>query len=445
MKGHVYKRGKTFTYMFDGPPDPLTGKRKQVTKGGFTAEKEAWRECRAAMKRAEEGRHVTPARRTVGDFLRAEWLPAVKDSARATTWGNWQVLVNSYVVPVLGDVRLQSLTAPQIQMFYRHLLTVGRIKRDLDTVMFRYWQARQAEGTEPSPRQVVEACGVSIHAARSALRRYRAGHVPQGKESGLEPKTVRNVHIMLHKALADAVAWKYVEDNVAASVKPPAVPRRRRHNVWTPAQLRRFLTHARSDRFYALYLVAATTGMRRAELCGLTWRALDLAGGTLSVDETRVVVNGHAQGGDGKTDNAARYLGLDKATVAALREWRQVQDGERAFFGEDYRGSDLVFTWEDGRPIHPDVVRQRFNRMSAACGLPHIRLHDVRHSYATASLRAGVHPKVVSERLGHASVAFTLSVYTASVPSMDRDAADTVAAMFVDVPEGDGDPAEDSR
>lgn len=95
----------------------------------------------------------------------------------------------------------------------------------------------------------------------------------------------------------------------------------------------------------------------------------------------------------------------------------------------------MVFTWEDGRPIHPDVVRQRFNRLSAACGLPHIRLHDVRHSYAPASLRAGVHPKVVSERLGHASVAFTVSEYTASIPAMDRDAADTVAALFLDDPD----------
>ncbi|HEX3814972.1 MAG TPA: tyrosine-type recombinase/integrase [Mycobacteriales bacterium] len=94
----------------------------------------------------------------------------------------------------------------------------------------------------------------------------------------------------------------------------------------------------------------------------------------------------------------------------------------------------MVFTREDGRPIDPDVVRQRFNRLSAACGLPHIRLHDVCHSYATASLRAGVHPKVVSERLGHASAAFTLSVYTASIPAMDRD-ADTVAALFLDDPD----------
>lgn len=161
------------------------------------------------------------------------------------------------------------------------------------------------------------------------------------------------------------------------------------------------------------------------------WTALDLDAGRVAVLGSRVVVNGHAQSSDGKTDNASRLLGLDPTTVAALLEWKAVQDSERAFFADDYRTQDLVFTWEDGRPIHPEVVRQRFNRLTAACGLPRIRLHDVRHSYATAALRAGVNAKVVSEQLGQASVAFTLAVYTASIPALDQEVADAIAALFI--------------
>src|SRR5262249_57111596 len=127
-----------------------------------------------------------------------------------------------------------------------------------------------------------------------------------------------------------------------------------------------------------------------------------------------------------------RLLALDPVTVAALREWRAVQRGERAFFERDYRNDDRVFVWEDGRSVHPDVIRQRFNRMSQRCGLPHIRLHDMRHSYATAALKAGVHLKIVSARLGHASEAFTASVYQHALPGMDRAAAGTIAALFVD-------------
>jgi integrase len=108
---------------------------------------------------------------------------------------------------------------------------------------------------------------------------------------------------------------------------------------------------------------------------------------------------------DGKTDNTPRTLALDPLTVEALREWRERQLGERAFFERDYQDSTRVFVWEDGRPVHPDVIRQWFNRLSLRCGLPHIRLHDMRHSYATAALKAGVHLKIVSARLGHASEA----------------------------------------
>jgi integrase len=132
-------------------------------------------------------------------------------------------------------------------------------------------------------------------------------------------------------------------------------------------------------------------------------------------------------------------LALDPATVAGLRDWQAQQRAEAAFFETDHRGTTRVFTWEDGRPVHPDVIRQRFNRLALRCGLPHIRLHDMRHSYATAALKAGVHLKIVSARLGHASETFTASVYQHALPGMDREAAGTVAALFVDDPERDED------
>jgi integrase len=144
------------------------------------------------------------------------------------------------------------------------------------------------------------------------------------------------------------------------------------------------------------------------------------------------VVNGEAQDSDGKTDNAPRLLALDPNTVQALRNWQAHQRTEQRFFQDDYLASDRVFTWEDGRSVHPDVIRQRFNRLSIRCGLPRIRLHDMRHSYATAALKAGVHLKIVSARLGHSSETFTARVYQHALPGMDREAAGTVAALFVD-------------
>lgn len=250
----------------------------------------------------------------------------------------------------------------------------------------------------------------------------------------MEPKTVRNVHTMMHAALANAVGWRYVVENVAEHVNPPPV-RRRKATVWTAAQMRTFLEFVRGDRFYALFLLGATTGFRRGELCGARWPAIDLEAGTMAVEpDSLVVVNGKAMSSDGKSDNAPRLLSLDRATVAALREWKEVQNSERVFFDTDYEGTDRVFTWENGRDVHPDVIRRRFNRLSERAGLPHIRLYDVRHTYATTALKSGVHPKIVSSRLGHASVGFTMTVYSHALPGMDREAADAIASLFVDAP-----------
>jgi integrase len=295
MKGHVYRRGNSWTYVFDGPTNPLTGERTQVTKGGWETEKEAWSQVRKAIKLAEEGRHVKPSKRTLAAYLVDAWLPAIKPATASTTWGNWNVYAQAYVIPTIGEVKLQALTAPQLQAFYEHLLASGRIKVDLSTAMYVEWQkAKRASktGKEPTARQVAEAAGATVHAAYPALRRFRAGWVPDAKGPGLAPKTVRNIHIMLHAALANAVGWKYVLDNVAEQVNPPRV-KRRRHSVWTPAQLRQFLDFIQSDRFYALYLVAATTGLRRSELCGLRWQTIDLDMMTVSIEpDTLVVVNG---------------------------------------------------------------------------------------------------------------------------------------------------------
>jgi integrase len=131
----------------------------------------------------------------------------------------------------------------------------------------------------------------------------------------------------------------------------------------------------------------------------------------------------------------------DRATVSALRRWRDIQNREREFFGGDYYPGDYVFTREDGRPPHPDTIRQRFDRLAAAAGLTRITFHDLRHSYATAALRAGLNPKVISERIGHADVAFFLQTYAYVLRNDDRDVAEQAAAFLI----GDAlDPPEDS-
>jgi integrase len=158
------------------------------------------------------------------------------------------------------------------------------------------------------------------------------------------------------------------------------------------------------------------------------------------VHDNRVVVGGQARDkAGGKTKNADQTISIDRVTTAALQRWREVQNREREFFGSDYNPGNYVFTFEDGRPPHPDTIRQRFDRLAAAAGLPRITFHDLRHSYATGALKAGINPKVISEQIGHANVGFFLETYAHVVRTDDRDAAEQAAAFWI------GDPWDPSE
>jgi len=161
------------------------------------------------------------------------------------------------------------------------------------------------------------------------------------------------VHTLIHRALVDAVAWKYIGSNPASNIKPPRRPRTRRE-VWTPDQIQIFLKSVQEDRFGALFLLELTTGIRRGQLCGLKWAAVDLRAGDITVHDNRVVVGGRARDkAGGKTKNADQTISIDRATTAALQRWREVQNREREFFGSDYNPGNYVFTFEDGRHLTP--------------------------------------------------------------------------------------------
>jgi integrase len=254
----------------------------------------------------------------------------------------------------------------------------------------------------------------------------------------MAPKTVQNIHAILHRALRDAMRWGYVARNVADAVDPPkGLPAERQ--VWTPEQLRAFLTHVGEDRLYAAWLLVATTGLRRAELAGLRWADVDFDAGRVSPRRPRVVVDYAVVESDAKTPKGRRSLALDPVTLATLKAHRVRQAEEKSIVGPGYQDSGLVFTMPDGSPIHPQRISAWFVQHTRAAGLPRIRLHDVRHSYATAALAAGVSPKVISQRLGHATIAITMDTYSHVIPGLDEQAAETVARLIL----GGGEPAAD--
>ena len=374
MRGHVHKRGSTWGYVVDVGRDPATGKRKQRTKGGFRTRAAAEDALTEVLNEICSGTVVAPSSVTLEEYL-TEWLTTVRPQLRETTWASYGVAVQR-ICWGLGARKLQALTAVEVERFYARLVNEGG---------------------------------------------------PAGRP--LAAKTVRNTHIVLHRALADAERLRLVMRNVAHLARPPAVPHVERA-TWSADELAAFLEHVSGDRLFAAYVLLATTGMRRGEVFGLRWRDVDLSARRASITQTVTTVNDKLVLGPTKTNRSRRTISLDPTTVDVLHAHRVVQDQERATAGQAWDPSyDLVLCDGTGRPEHPDRFSRQFQRYVKATDLPPLRgPHNLRHTWATLALRAGVHPKVVSDRLGHATIAVTIDTYSHVAPSLDAEAADTVAA-----------------
>jgi len=189
----------------------------------------------------------------------------------------------------------------------------------------------------------------------------------------------------------------------------------------------------KADRLYALWHLAAMTGMRRGELLGLRWADIDCEAKRVAVRQAVISVAYEVSVTTPKSFNA-RVIDLDPHTVEMLRQHRLAQDAERIAGGDAYTNNDRVFRKADGTAIHPDVMRTMFDRRVKRSGVKRIRFHDLRHTHATIGLRAGVPVKVMSERLGHATPAFTLQQYAHVIPGMQAEAAQAIADLIAEVP-----------
>jgi integrase len=364
----IIKRGKRYAVRLDLGRGP-DGKRVFKYHSGYATKRAAQQARTELLGALDRASYVPPDKTTVADYLRGQWLPVVQTRLRPGTWVEYRRKAETHLIPAIGQVPLQQLTTAMLNALYKQLLAGGT-------------------GT----------------------------------------RTVQYVHATIRKALNDAVRWGLLVRNPAHYAAVPR-PRRAEMRTWTADQLRWFLADVRGDRLYAAWRLAALTGMRRGEVLGLRWADLDLDAGWLSVRKTLVVVDNHPQVSEPKTARGRRRVALDPDTIAALRGHHAAQAAERLAAGPAWAHTDLVFSRHDGAPLHPEYVRRQFDRLLRRHELPRIRLHDLRHTHATLALQTGVHPKVVSERLGHATVAMTLDVYSHVIPALQQDAAATLADL----------------
>ena len=404
----VYKRGSKWSVVIDHGRDTKTGKRKRVWHSGFATLSDAVEARTRLLRERDTGSAaIDPSRQTFAEYLRDEWLPSHEPvTGRAgrghrgkvgvQTWESYRGDLERNVNPRIGGIALQKLTPSDLNRLYDEL--------------------EQSGG--------------------------QAG-------AGLSPKTIANIHGVIHKALGDAVKLGKVGRNVADAVEKPSAAKPA-HDIWTPEQLRAFLNDVREDRLYAMWLLFATTGMRRGEVAGLAWNDVDLLAAQVRITRTLgVVQNKPTWKPRPKSAAGERLMALDPMTTQALREHRKQQNEERLLVGAawqrrqtDWRGEhrdDLVFTWPDGSLINPQRLSKWFARHCERADLPPIRLHDVRHTYASAALAnaTGWHEmKLISQRLGHANIAITLDTYSHVLPAADEQAANTLARVIL------GDAAE---
>jgi integrase len=232
-------------------------------------------------------------------------MTSIKGSVKPTTWASYADY-QAGIKPTIWKKKLQKVDGPTLNALYRHLLDAGRIKPDNNTRLYEFWDAQRKAGKDISPAELVAGVeGITIHAARDAVARFKRGRVPVASTRGLAVKTVKNVHRMIHQAFKDGVAWRYLEYNPAehaALLRESRRGTRRGGDTWTPDELAAWLAVALDDRDAGVWVLASTTGMRRSELAGADRNRLDLDGATLEIADTRVVVDGKADDSDGKSE-----------------------------------------------------------------------------------------------------------------------------------------------
>lgn len=258
------------------------------------------------------------------------------------------------------------------------------------------------------------------------------------RDRGLSPRTIRYTHAVLRSALEQAKDWGLIPRNPAAAVRKN-LPRQKKKEMQalTPQEAQRFLAAARSDRYHVAFLLSITTGLRPSEYLGLKWEDIDLTRGMVSVQRT-LARNGRCDK-DGapvleatKRTGSRRTVKLQRHVVQALQQHRDRQAFERNKAKDRWQDYGLVFATTVGAPVKKrGLIRHHFKVILRLADLPDIRLYDLRHSAATLALLAGAAPKVVSEMLGHASVAFTLDTYAHVLPNMQDDAAARMEALLL--------------
>ena len=313
-----------------------------------------------------KGVDLTAPPRTLTQWL-TEWLTTVKssDGTGPATIARYDQIARVHLIPQLGTVKLAALTPRHVQSLLLKLQGVAA------------------------------------------------------------PATIVKVHGVLRNALADAERMDLVSRNVAKAVRPSRLSRTERRSL-TPAEAGTLLSHLKGDRLEAVFIVALSTGLRRGEVLGLRWQDVDLEGRVLFVRQALQRVDRALKMVPPKTHRSSRPIPLPQFAVTAFSQQKVRQANDRRLVGRAWEDGGLVFTTEIGTPLEPRNVNRRFYAARSAAGLEWVRLHDLRHAFATFLLDQGEELRTVMDLLGHSTIRLTADTYGHVLPSRARKAADVI-------------------
>ncbi len=370
MRGHIKKRYKnSYTIVLNLGIDPTTGKRKQQWVSVKGTKKDAEKRLSELLNQLDTGTFMKPSKTTLGEFLE-RWIKDYQHNLSPRGFERYAAIISKHLIPSLGNIVLTQLRPEHLQNHYS-----TKLKDDLSS------------------------------------------------------KTVSFHHSVLHVALETALKWGLIARNPADAVDPPRV-RRKDMQIWDEEEIARFLEVAKNSPYYELYYLALFTGMRRSELLALRWIDVDFIYCQIYVNRSiHRLMDGSYIFTEPKSEKSRRTIALSPSVILLLKEYKEQQIIEHAMLGVPLSDNDLIFCRLDGSPLRPNTVTNAWNVLAVRAGLKVIRFHDARHTHASLMLKAGTHPKIVQERLGHSSIGMTLDTYSHVAPGLQEAAANKFDSM----------------
>lgn len=376
--GHIRKRTakngtNSYQIIIEEDRDPLTGKRERHYQTINGTKKQAEAALRKLLDKVEGGGilHETSVKL---DAWMQQWLELYVTEIAATTRASYKEKIRNYIQPHLGHIPLKALNNLTIQKWVNHM----------------------------------------------------------SNELGLSPKTIRNTFNILKPALDKAVVLKMIPGNPCTGTKLPKAVKHQTE-IYDQSEIEKMLDKARGTDMYLPLLLEASLGLRRGELLALRWDDVDLINGIIHIRHNTVVADGVIETKAPKSAAGIRDLTIGQNLLEVLQAARQQYMRDLHNQGSSFTDSNLVIRQPNGKPYRPESMTQKWERFVKANGLKPIRFHDLRHSCTTALLQAGVDPKTVQTRMGHADISVTMNTYAHTTKSMDQKAADKMDELLFGV------------